>query len=332
MTDSVRLCWGVLSTANIGRVAVNPAIMASRNGRLLAVASRDDTRARTFAEAHGIPRAYASYEGLLADPEVDAVYIPLPNSLHREWTIRALEQGKHVLCEKPLALSVAECREMEAAAESNDRLLMEAFMYRFHPRTQALVQQVANGSLGAPRAVRSVFTFRLSRPDNIRLSLALGGGALMDVGCYCVNVSRTIAGAEPVEVQAWANWGASGVDVELAGMLRFESGLHAHFDCALTADRREVVEVGGTEASVTTEEPFLPGRGEVALIERRGGVATSSWYPGTEQYTLMVEHFADAVLEKTPLRYRVSDAIANMAVIEALYRSARAGGSVERVG
>ncbi len=280
MTDDGRLRWGVISTANIGRAAVNPAIQESRNGRLLGVASRNEDRARSFAEAHGIPRAYGSYEALLADPEIDAVYIPLPNSLHHPWTIRALEAGKHVLCEKPLALSVAECREMEAAAKANDRLLMEAFMYRFHPRTQALVEQVANGEVGTLRAVRSAFTFRLTRPENIRLSVELGGGALMDVGCYCVNVSRTLAGAEPLEVQAWANWGESGVDVELTGVLRFASGMHAHFDCALTMDRREVVEVAGTDASVLMDDAFLPGKGEVALVERRGGVASTHWHAG----------------------------------------------------
>ncbi len=321
------LRWGVLSTANIGRVAVNPAIQASGNGRLLAVASRDEARARAFAEAHGIPRAHGSYESLLADPEIDAVYIPLPNSMHREWTIRALEQGKHVLCEKPLALNAAECRDMEAAAKSSGRLLMEAFMHRFHPRTEALVQLAADGTLGTLRAVRSAFTFRLSRPDNIRFDPALGGGALMDVGCYCVNVSRTLAAAEPVEVQAWANWGATGVDVELTGVLRFASGLHAHFDCSLSSDRREVAEVAGAEASATMEDAFLPGVGAVELTERRAGATTSRGFDGANEYVLMVEHFADAVLGRTVLRYSASEAAANMAVIDALYRSARSGRS-----
>ena len=331
MTDTGTLRWGVLSTANIGRAAVNPAIQESRNGHLLAVASRTEGRARSFADTHGIPRAYGTYDALLADPEIDAVYIPLPNSLHHPWTIRALELGKHVLCEKPLALSAAECSAMEAASIANDRLLMEAFMYRFHPRTQALVEHMAHGSLGALRAVRSAFTFRLTRPDNIRLSLELGGGALMDVGCYCVNVSRTIAGAEPVEVQAWANWGETGVDLELAGVLRFASGLHAHFDCALTMDRREVVEVGCTDASVLMEGAFLPGKGEVALVERRGGVASTQWHPGADEYVRMVEHFADAALGREELRYPASEAMRNMAVIDALYRSARGAGVAVRM-
>ncbi|MBV6522162.1 MAG: Inositol 2-dehydrogenase/D-chiro-inositol 3-dehydrogenase [Gemmatimonadaceae bacterium] len=236
--------WGVLSTANIGRHRVNPAIQSSRNGTLCAVASRDAGRARDFARDMRIPRHYGSYDALLADTDIDAVYIPLPNSMHRDWSRRAAEHGKHVLCEKPLALNAAECREMRVAASSNGTLLMEAFMYRFHPRSERLVHIARSGALGELRAIRSAFTFQLTRPGNIRLVPELGGGALMDVGCYCVNASRTIAGCEPLSVQAVATWGPTGVDMELTGMLVFPGGLVSHFDCSLTGDRREVVEVG----------------------------------------------------------------------------------------
>ncbi|MDX1495553.1 MAG: Gfo/Idh/MocA family oxidoreductase, partial [Longimicrobiales bacterium] len=182
MSDSpVR--WGVLSTANIGRAAVNPAIQASSNGELVAVASRDADRARAFASEHGIPESCGSYEALLERDDIDAVYIPLPNSMHREWTIRAAEAGKHVLCEKPLALDAAECEEMEAAAAEAGVKLMEAFMYRFHPRTERVVEMLREGVVGEPKTVRSTFTFRLRSRDNIRLDPDLGGGALMDVGC-----------------------------------------------------------------------------------------------------------------------------------------------------
>lgn len=305
---------------------MNPAIQSSRNGTLLAVASRDAQRAREFAAQWGIPRYLEGYEALLADSDVDAVYIPLPNNLHCEWTIRAAERGKHILCEKPLALNAGECREMQAAATANGVILMEAFMYRFHPRTDQLVAMVRAGALGSVRAIRSAFTFRLTRPDNIRLRPELGGGALMDVGCYCVNVSRTVAGAEPVEVQAWATWGATGVDVELAGVLRFPSGLVAHFDCALTMDRREIVEVAGTDASLTVDSAFLPGKDPVAIIERRAGATVRYEVQGADEYRLMVEHFADCVHQRQAPRYGADEATANMAVIEALYRSARAGG------
>ena len=325
MTDP-RVRWGVLSTASIGRRAVNPAIQASCNGTLDAVASRDAGRARAFAAEYGIARHLGSYEALLADRAIDAVFIPLPNSLHKEWSIKAAEAGKHVLCEKPLALSAAECREMQAAATANGTLLMEAFMYRFHPRTERVVALARNGSLGALRSVRSAFTFRLLSDENIRMQPELGGGALMDVGCYCVNASRTMVGAEPVEVQAWANWARSGVDAELTGTLRFASGVLAHFDCALSMDRRELVEVAGTDASVTLDSAFVGGRERVTYIERRERIETVHEMDGADQYQLMVEHFADCVLHQRPLRYTASEAAANMLVIEALYRSARAGG------
>lgn len=319
--------WGVLSTAHIGRVQVNPAIQASANGMLLAVASRDAARAREFAERDGIPRHYGSYEALVADPEVDAIYIPLPNSMHKEWSMRAAEHGKHVLCEKPLALDAAECREMWAAAKANGTLLMEAFMYRFHPRMERLVAIAQGGAIGAPRAIRSTFTFRLTRPDNIRLLPELGGGALMDVGCYCVNASRTVAGSEPDLVQAWATWGPTGVDLELAGMLRFANGLVSHFDCALSMDRREVIEVAGVDGSLTMESAFVPGTGQTSLAERHSGTVTHHEVAGANQYVQMVEHFSDCVQGRASLRYDALEAAANMAVIDALYRSARAGGA-----
>jgi D-xylose 1-dehydrogenase (NADP+, D-xylono-1,5-lactone-forming) len=323
--DKVR--FGVLGTANIGRVAVNPAIQASSNGELVAVASRDGGRARDFASKAGIPRHHGAYEALLDDPDVDAVYIPLPNSLHRGWTIRAAEKGKHVLCEKPLALTASECREMAAAAEANGVKLMEAFMYRFHPRTEKAKGLVREGAVGALRAIRSAFTFRLTRPENIRLQSELGGGALMDVGCYCVNVSRTLVGAEPVAVQAWATWAPSGVDAQLAGSLLFEGGVVAQFDCALTLERREAYEVAGTEAALVVPQAFLPGTGDVALSVRRGREPeVLHSVGGVDQYRLMVEHFADCVLHDRQVRYPPAEAAANMEVIEALYRSARSEG------
>jgi len=331
--SSRKLRWGVLSTANIGRAAVNPAIQASQSGRLVAVASRDEARARDFAREAEIPRHYGSYEALLEDDGVDAVYIPLPNGLHREWTIRAAEHGKHVLCEKPLALSAAECREMADAARGAGVLLMEAFMYRFHPRTEAILEHVRSGAVGEVRSVRSTFTFRLTRPDNIRLDPDLGGGALMDVGCYCVNASRTVAGAEPVEVQAHAAWTDRGVDAELAGLLRFESGLVAHFDCALTLERREALEIGATDATLVVPSAFLPGTADAAWQELRGRSGdTEHVVPGADEYRCMVEHFADAVAGSTALRYGPAEAEANMRVIDALYASARNGGRPVSLG
>jgi predicted dehydrogenase len=317
-----------MSTANIGRAAVNPAIQASGNGSLVAVASREEARAKEFAATHGIPTAYGSYEALLDDGAIDAVYIPLPNSMHREWVIRAAESGKHVLCEKPLALDATECEEMAAAAEDNRVVLMEAFMYRFHPRTVRVVDMVREGVLGELKAIRSSFTFRLRSLDNIRLDPDLGGGALMDVGCYCVNVSRTVAGEEPVEVIATADWTERGVDDFLSGIMRFPGGAVAHFDCALTMERSESFEVAGTDGYMTVPSAFLPGKGDVDFTEVKGrDPATVHDVAGADEYQLMVEHFADCILHGEAPRYPASEAAANMRVIEALYRSARGGGA-----
>ena len=323
--DSLR--WGVLSTAKIGRNAVNPAIQAARNGELTAVSSRDAERARTFAGQHGIPRSYGSYEALLADPEIDAVYVPLPNSLHLEWTRRAAESGKHVLCEKPLAMDEAECREMIEVAERHGVRILEAFMYRFHPRMSRVLERLRAGDIGEPRVIRSSFTFRLERADDIRWDPELGGGALMDVGCYCVNVSRTLAGAEPVEVQAAANWTDRGVDRELAGVMRFPGGVLAHFDCGFTTERHEVCEVAGTEGQIAVPSAFLPGKDDVPIRMSRGGQEeTIEVVPGADEYREMVEHFSDCVLNDRPLRYPAEEAALNMRTIQALYRSARDGG------
>lgn len=336
MTEKV-MRWGVISTANIGRVAVLPAIQRSSNGQLVAVASRTEEDARTFADKLGIPRAYGTYEALLAADDIDAVYIPLPNSLHREWAIKSAGAGKHILCEKPLALNAAECEEMEAAALQHGVVLMEAFMYRFHPQTEKVLELVQSGAIGEPRLIYAAFTFRLSNPENIRLKPELGGGSLMDVGCYCVNISRTIANAapgigEPIEVQAYANWGKTGVDDEMAGTLRFANGLLAQFSCGLTLERREFYQVAGPEGHLDVQSAFLPGTGDTTIHElhgRRGSIRHD--IPGVDEYQLMVEHFADCVLSGKPVRYPPSEAAANMRVIEALHRSARSGGQPESV-
>lgn len=322
-----RVRWGVISTARIGRNAVNPAIQASKNGELLAVASRDAESARVFAGKNGIPRSYGSYEDLLADPEIDAVYIPLPNGLHLEWTRRAAEAGKHVLCEKPLALNEAECGEIAEVAESQGVQVMEAFMYRFHPRVSRVVERIRNGDIGDLRVIRSSFTFPLTRPKDIRWSPDLGGGALMDVGCYCVNISRTLAGAEPVEVQATANWTDGGVDEVMVALMRFPNDVLAHFDCSLTMERNQACEVAGTKGQLILPLAFSPGEKDAPIrhLWGRNGEETEI-VPAVNQYREMVEHFSEAVLKKEELRYPVTEAAQNMRTIDALHRSARENG------
>ncbi len=322
-----KIRWGVISTANIGRWAVNPAIQASSNGELVAVASRDGKRASEFAQQWNIPVAFGSYAELLADDNIDAVYIPLPNSLHREWAIKATEAGKHVLCEKPLAMTAAECLEMGQVAATNGVRFMEAFMYRFHPRTGKVLQMIGEGVIGDLRMISSVFTFRLAQPGNIRLNPELGGGALMDVGCYCVNVSRTVAGCEPVQAQAIAVQSKSGVDEMLAGTLRFPNDFLASFQCGLNTKRRESYEIGGTEGYLKVADAFLPGQDDVVIEEHRDGAEpVLHTIAGVDEYRNMVEHFADCILNGAEPRYPATEAAMNMRTIEALYASARTGG------
>ncbi len=333
MSDSKEaLRWGVLSTANIGRIAVIPAIHNSANGNVVAVASRDAGRAKEFAEANGVPGYFGCYEALLDDESIDAIYNPFPNSMHREWTIRAVEAGKHVLCEKPLAVTAEECDEMAAVAESAGVACMEAFMYRFHPRIDRMMGLMDEGAIGTLRSMYSAFTFKLSSADNIRLDPELGGGSLMDVGCYCVNVFRTLARSEPHEVQAYAQWTDRGVDDQMAGMLRFADGVTAQFDSALTMERRECLQVAGTEGHLEVSSVFIPGTGDVTIEEYHGREESKSHsVPGLDEYQEMVEHFADCVLHGKPVRYPFSEAAVNMRAIEALYRSARNGGATETV-
>ena len=330
MTNLQRVRWGVLSTSNIGRAAVIPAIQQSTNGELVAIASRDPRRARDYAASLGVSRSYGSYEALLSSKDIDAVYIPLPNSLHRKWVIKAAEAKKHVLCEKPLAMNTVECAEMDNAARLNGVKLMEAFMYRFHPQTQKVADLVRSRAIGDLRLIHSALTVRITDPANIRFQVELGGGSLMDVGCYCVNITRTIAGQEPVEVQAFANCGSSGVDDQMVGSLRFSNGLLAQFDCSLILSRRDSYQLVGTEGTIDVPAAFVPGTSETTIRVKKGPSETWHHVEGVDEYRLMVEHFASCVLNGEPLRYAAAEAAANMRVIEALYRSARHGGKPER--
>ncbi len=330
-----RVTWGVLSTANIGRKVVVPSIVASSNGVLAAVASREAVRAEAYAAEFGGVRAHGSYEALLADPEVDALYVPLPNALHEAWTVRALEAGKHVLCEKPLAPTAAACRRMGDAAAANDRVLMEAFMYRFHPRTRTVARLVGDGAIGRPRRLDAAFSFAVRRADDVRLSAELAGGALLDVGCYTVDAARRLLGEEPVEAVAFATYGATGVDVETVGLLRFPSGAVASVACALTVPRRERVEVHGDAGRVEVDRAFVASHDALGYdVVDAAGVATRHAVTGVDQYRLMVEAFADRVLGRAidAPASDAAEAARTVAVLEALAASARQGGVPVAVG
>jgi predicted dehydrogenase len=314
-----QLRWGILSTARIGLRRVIPAIAASETGALAAIASRTQAKARDAAARFGIPRAHGAYEDLLADPDVDAVYISLPNTLHKEWTLRAAAAGKHVLCEKPIGLNAAEAQEMAGAASRAAILLQEAFMYRYHPQIERLDALVREGAVGRPWLVRVGFTFTVGSEEDIRLDRALGGGGLLDVGCYTVSISRLLLG-EPDRATAAATF-ERGVDVRLSGLLTFPHGASALIDCGLRAAERQFCEVIGTEGTITLPRPFLPGEDPALILLRRRDQEERIEIPGTNHYTRMIDHFGACVLTDAPPRYPASDAVANMRALDLLRSS-----------
>lgn len=323
-----RLTWGILSTAHINRRALIPALQEAGNAYLLGIASREAHRARAWAEEFAIPRHYPSYEALLDDAEIQAVYIPLPNHLHQEWTVRAAQAAKHVLCEKPLALGAAEARAMIEAAEAAGVVLMEAVMYRFHPQTERALEIVRTGELGELKLIRSSFSFALDDPHNIRLRPETGGGALLDVGCYAVNACRTFFGQEPWRVQATARY-RYGVDVSLSGFLDFPSGGQGLIDCSFERPLRHTYEVIGTRGRLVVPAAFDirldPGAVHVYHPAGRAERVEVIPFESTDHYRLMVEHFGRAVLDCEPLRYPASEGETNIRVLEALARAAREG-------
>jgi predicted dehydrogenase len=326
--DKVR--WGVLSTARIATEKVIPGIGRSARGEVVAIASRDEHRARESADELGIPRSHGSYEALLADPGVDAVYVPLPNHLHAEWSIRALEAGKHVMCEKPLALSAADAERMADAATASGRLLMEAFMYRHHPTWVAVRELVAGGRIGSLRAVDSWFSYFNDDPANIRNVLDYGGGALYDIGCYSVSLSRLLFGAEPDAVSAAiVRDPSSGVDVLTTGLMAFPDGL-ASFTCATRLEPDQRVHVYGTDGRIEIEIPFnIPPDRPTRIFVTQGGDAPVA--PATETiefapadpYACEADAFAAAILDGAPAPVDPADAAANLRVIERLFASGR---------
>jgi D-xylose 1-dehydrogenase (NADP+, D-xylono-1,5-lactone-forming) len=316
--------WGIMSTAHINRLVLAGARESDRVD-VVAVASRDRERAEAYARENQIERAHGSYESLLADPDVEAVYISLPNSLHVEWSVRALEAGKHVLCEKPLDRRPAEVERAFDAAERAGRLLMEAFMYRHSPQTARLTELVHGGAIGTLRVVRSSFSFSLGDPGNVRLAADLDGGALMDVGCYCVSGSRLLAG-EPLQVYGEQVTGPSGVDVLFAGMLRFPDDVVAHFDCGFVLPGRDELEVVGSEGSLFLDDPWH-AREPVIELRREGAVEEIALEPANS-YRLELENLSDAIAGRAEPLLGRADAVGQARAIEALYRSADAGTSV----
>jgi xylose dehydrogenase (NAD/NADP) len=317
------LRWGLLSTARINSVLI-PAIRGSRRNQLVAVASRSQDQAGAFARKWDIPRALGTYEALLADPEIDVLYIPLPNHLHAEWTIKALRAGKHVLCEKPLGLNTHEVDEMAAAARETGRVLAEGFMYRHHPQTLNARELVESGVLGQIRSLRGSFSFPMEREDDIRWEKDKGGGSLWDVGCYPVNYIRYLLGAEPVEVFGWQVLEKRGCDETFIGQMRFPGGILAQFDSGFRSPPRTELEVVGSQGTLNIPIPFKPGR-RGKLLLKLGDKRKTIQVAGQELYSGEVEDMADAILLGRTPRVSLADSRGNVLTIESLHRSASAG-------
>jgi xylose dehydrogenase (NAD/NADP) len=316
--------WGIISTARINRLFLAGA-RQSDELQIIAVASRTTAGAEAYAREHGIDRAYGGYESLLADPEIEVVYISLPNAMHVEWAVRALEAGKHVLCEKPLSRHVSEVERAFDVASRNDRLLMEAFMYRHNPQTRRVKELVEEGAVGRLRMIRGAFSFVASDPANVRLASGLDGGALMDVGCYCVSGARLLAG-EPERVSAEQSLGGDGVDVAFAATMRFPGDVLAHFDAGLALADRDELEVIGDGGALFLDDPWHC-RTPVIELRRDDGTERIELEP-IDSYRLEAENLSAAIRgQATPLLGR-EDAIGQARAIEALYRSAGSGQTV----
>ncbi len=323
----MKINWGILGCAAIAEKAFIPAIQESGNGILYGIASRDSKKAWDWALNFGFRKSYHNYQALLEDREIDAVYIPLPNNLHAEWSIRAVEAGKHVLCEKPMALSAEEVREMGKAAKKAGVLLMEGFMYKFHPQIERITEILRTKEIGDVRTVHSSFTFsRAFDEGNYRLSPEMGGGALYDVGCYPISLARLVFGEEPQSVFARCRMDPK-TDVDLTGsaLLEFTRGRTAHCDWSFEAHFQSRLLAVGSEGSISLDRAFSGKDSEVEIRVAKGDRTITDRIPRINMFARMIEHFGDCIFRRTPLRYPPDDAEKNMRVIDACFKSIRTG-------
>jgi len=314
-----RIRWGVLGYARIARESLIPAMGRSRNAVFHAIASRDAETLKACAERFGPRRAYLGYQALLDDPEVDAVYIPLPNALHEEWTLKAAARGKHVLCEKPAALDAAGLRRMSAACEAAGVLFMEAFMYRYTERTRLVRECVDSGALGELRFVESSFRFHLADPASIKYREGLGGGSLYDVGCYPVNFVGLFAGGAPVSVHAEA-WTSGGVDVRLSALLRYADGIGAALHCGFDSGRVVASRLIGTKGVLEVPDTWMDEAGALRFSGDSGDREIP--VPASDRYRAELEDFSAAILEGRCPRLELEESIANMEVLDSIGKAA----------
>ena len=327
--------WGILGNATIARKCVIPAIFCSANGRVHALASRNLKNAKILAKKYNIPQLYSKYESVIEDKQVDIVYIPLPNHLHKEWAIKALKAGKHVLCEKPLACNTAEAVEMAKVASKKGLHLMEALMYRFHPRSRTIHKMISHGKIGAPRLVRVSFCFHmdehiLKKKENVRLNKK-GGGALLDVGCYGVSVARWMMGEDPERVQAAAHFNSDGVDIHTVGVLHFRNSALATVEASFISSLQQTYTIVGEDGSIELpHNAFIPWEKDATFVYRGRNeeIGRQEVVPGADEYRLMVEHFSDVLIHGSSPVVQIYDSIQNMKVLDALAESARSGQTV----
>ena len=317
-----KLKWGLLSTARINR-AVIPPIRKSRRGELTSVSSRTQERVKEYAQEWKIPRTFDSYEAMLADPDIDIIYNPLPNSMHTEWTIKAVQAGKHVLCEKPLASTVEEVDQMIAASKQTGKVITEAFMYRHHPQTLKVKELIQVGAIGDLRMIKGAFSFYLDRPYDVRIDPDLGGGSIWDVGCYPISYSRFMAGAEPIEVFGNHVIGSTGTDDSFIGQMRFPGDVFAQFDCSFRIQHRTYMEIAGTKGTITIKRPFTPR--QVESIELKQGEKISKIVIRSGHlYAGEIEDIHNVILDGTEPRVTLLDSRNTVRAITSLIQSAEA--------
>jgi predicted dehydrogenase len=316
---------GVIGAADIAVSRVIPNLKQSMKVRVQALASRDELKAQKWAGELGVPQYFASYEEMLRRGDIDAVYIPLVNSLHMEWSIRSLSMGKHVLCEKPLALNSREADRMVQAAKKHGLVLMEGFMYRFHPRNLAVFEMVSRGDIGTLKAIQSSFSYVLDDDSSYLMNHELGGGALYDIGCYPVNVSRMLTRSEPIEVYATANLAGSGVDMTMQGILRFPGGVLSSIHAAMDEEAQFWYRVIGDSGIIEVPWALVSLGNETKIMVQRDEKQETVSFDEVDEYRLEFDHFADIVAGQAEPLYAIEDSVKNLAVIEALLKSADRG-------
>lgn len=316
---------GVMGTADIAVSRVISGLKKTSKVSVRAISSRDGERAKTWAKKLGIEFSFGSYEEMLNSGEIDAVYIPLPNKLHSEWSIKSMLKGKHVICEKPLATSSEEVKQMIRVSKEKKLVLMEAFMYRFHPRNLKVFSLVMEGAIGQLRAIESAFSYVLENPSSYLMDNEMGGGALYDVGCYCVNVSRMLTQSEPIEVYGTDNLSRTGVDIEFSGIMRFPKDVLSTFHVGMNEEPRYHYRVIGDKGLIDIPWAFVSFGEKTHVTLQKKEKEERIEFPGTNEYLLEFEDFADGVLENAPLKYDISDSLKNIYVLEALSKSAQKG-------